>query len=152
MWHIELYPGEMFVVPATTVGVRNGTVPGDIRASVSGNHTHIEQSQILQGVTDFRKCANLNFTVYSDTYQPAVIKLAAEKVTTMQVEVHLNFKHCPLGFILMTVNISSCVCSNTLKQVGVICDISKNAIFRPGEVWIGYVNDSVEGPIPSSQN
>ena len=74
-----------------------------------------------------------------------MIKLAAETVTTMQVEVHLNFKHCPLGFILMTVNISSCVCTNTLKQVGVICDISKNAIFRPGEVWIGYVNDSVEG-------
>ena len=146
---VELYPGETFVIPATTVGSRNGTVPGAIRASVSGANTHIESFQRSQAVTDFRKCVNLNFTGYSDTYQSAVLKLTAEMVladinpSTMQV--HLKFKRCPLGFVLMTVNGSFCGCIDTLKQVGVTCDISKNAIFRPGGVWIGYVNNSVEG-------
>ena len=152
VWTLELYPGETFVVPATTVGSRMGTVPGDIRASVSGTQTYIEPFQRSQAVTDFRKCANLNFTVYSNTYHPAVLTLAAEKMVlqninpiSMPAEVHLKFKHCPLGFILMNVNVSFCDCTYILKQVGVTCDISKNAIFRPGGVWIGYVNDSVEG-------
>ena len=150
---VELYPGESFIVPATTVGIRNGTVPGDIRANVSrvyAAHTEIEHSQLVQAVTNYWECVNLNFTVYSDA-KSAVLKLAAEIVlqntnpNTMPAEVHLKFKPCPLGFILTTVNGSFCDCTNALKQVGVTCDISKKAIFRPGGVWIGYVNNSVEG-------
>ena len=146
---VELYPGETFVIPATTVGSSNGTVPGDIRTSVSDTNTNIESFQRSQPVTDFRKCVNLNFTGYSDTYQSAVLKLTAEmglqRINPDTVEVHLKFKPCPLGFILMTMNGSFCNCIDTLKQVGVKCDIGKNAIFRPGAVWIGYVNNSVEG-------
>ena len=146
---VELYPGETFVIPATTVGSSNGTVPGAIRASVSGTNAHIESFQRSQAVTDFRKCMNLNFTGYSDTYQSAVLKLTAEmllpNIIPYTMQVHLKFKRCPLGFILTTVNGSFCDCTNTLKQVGVTCDISKNAIFLPGGIWIGYVNNSVEG-------
>ena len=149
---IDLYPGETIVVPATTVGSQSGTVPGGIHADISGTNFTIEPYQVTQGVTTYRKCADLQFTTYSSA-KSAILKLRPEISVNVQVytnsrmpvELHLNFKDCPPGFILRTGNGSFCGCSDTLKQVGVTCNISTNTLFRPTGVWIGYVNDSVEG-------
>ena len=147
---IDLYPGETIVVPATTVGSQNGTVPGGIHADVSGTNLTIEPYQVTQGVTTYRKCADLQFTAYSSA-KSAILKLRPETFlqihtnSRMPIELHLNFKNCPPGFILKTGNRSFCGCSDTLKQVGVTCNISSNTLFRPTGVWIGYSNDSVEG-------
>ena len=147
---IELYPGETIVVPATTVGSQNGTVPGGIHANFSGTNLRIEPYQVTQGVTTYWKCADLRFTAYSSA-KSAILKLRPETslqvhtYSRMPVELHLNFKNCPPGFILRTGNRSFCGCSDALKQVGVTCNISSNTLFRPTGVWIGYINDSVEG-------
>ena len=149
---VELYPGETIVVPATTVGAQNGTVSGDIHAAVSNGSvtSTIDSSQANQGVTTYQKCVDLKFTLHSHDMSPAKMELRAGMLLQnyinfnpgMAVELHLKFRHCPHGF---TLNGSFCDCSNALKQVGVTCNISSNTLFRPTGVWIGYVNDSVEG-------
>ena len=105
MINIELYPGQAIVVSTTTVGAQNGTVPGGIHADIA--HLTIKPFQVTQGVTTYRKCADLQFTTHSSA-EFAIIKLRPETSlqihtnSRMPVKLHLNFKVCPPGFILST--------------------------------------------------
>ena len=105
MINIELYPGQAIVVSTTTVGAQNGTVPGGIHADIA--HLTIKLFQVTQGVTTYRKCADLQFTAHSSA-EFAIIKLRPETSlqihtnSRMPVKLHLNFKVCPPGFILST--------------------------------------------------
>ena len=140
------------------MGARNGTVPGDIHAAVSNGsvtstHFQNDSSQTNQGVTTYQKCVDLQFTVHSHDMSPAKLELRAGMLLQnyinfnpgMAVKLHLKCRHSPLGFTLRTGNGSFCGCTDALKQVMVTCNISSKTLFRPTGVWIGYVNDSVEG-------
>ena len=145
--HISVYPGENFTIPATTVGQRNGTVPGDIHAEFTDNtdnHTSIEQFQNSQTVTTYRSCANLTYTVHSPD-RIAILKLTTDKSFLTQLvpwvtpSLNITLKQCPPGFHISGTTYL-CDCVTVLKHHNIECDIHTKTIHRPPSTWIGYHN------------
>ena len=145
--HISVYPGENFTIPATTVGQRNGTVPGDIHAEFTDNtdnHTSIEPFQNSQTVTTYRSCANLMYTVHSPD-KLAILKLKVDKsfltqaVAWVTPSLNITLKECPPGFHISGTTYL-CECATELKHHNIKCDINTNSIYRPPSTWIGYHN------------
>ena len=146
-----VYPGEVFHISATTVGQFNGTVPGDIHATlINPSSSKILSSQESQLVTDSSKCAKLNYTIFSER-EFEQLRLAAmrpqltisTKASHNHAVVNVTLKACPEGFTLQEGDHGfQCDCSRHLTNVdpGITCNINSQTIHRSPAVWIGYHN------------
>ena len=143
-----VYPGEDFHISATTVGQFNGTVPGDIRATlINPSSSKILSSQESQLVPDSSKCAKLNYTIFSGREFEQLRLVAVRPQLTISTKANYNhhavvnvtLKTCPEGFALHELQ---CDCSPRLTKVdhGITCNINSQTIHRPPAVWIGYQN------------
>ena len=150
---IEVYvhPGEVFHISATTVGQFNGTVPGDIHATlINSSSSKILSSQESQLVHDSNKCAKLNYTIFSEREFEQLRLGAVRPQLTISTKANYNhtvvnvtLKNCPEGFTLQEGDHGfQCDCSRRLTNVdpGITCNINNQTIHRPPAVWIGYHN------------
>lgn len=61
----QVYPGKTFILPAVTVGQRNGIVPSLVRASLE-NQQNISTSRVLMEIQGtYTSCSDLHITVFS---------------------------------------------------------------------------------------
>ena len=143
--YIEAFPGDSFVISAVIVGQRNGTVPGVIHAMFQDADYRLHSLDYLQySQATNNICTNLTYTVFS-RHEKELVQLSVEKVdkvydsvfTPPQLDVHLL--PCPLGFNYSGVPVM-CGCSAILAEKGYICDIHKQTVHRPKNVWIGCSN------------
>ena len=147
--NITKYPGEDFLISATTVGQRDGTVPGDIIAELNDmndNCSFLGDLQQTQRVSTSRSCANLTYTVFSN-HERLFLSLKRPIATTAMAPnftfpiLHITLQKCPPGFSLS--NSSGrfmCDCAPVLKNYGTTCNITSKTIHRKPPVWIGYYN------------
>ena len=121
-----VYPGEDFHISATTVGQFNGTVPGDIRATlINPLSSKILSSQESQPVHDSSKCAKLNYTIFSEREFEQLRLVAVRpqltistRVSYNQAVVNVTLKRCPEGFTLQEGDHGfQCDCSRRPIQV-----------------------------------
>ena len=146
--NITIYPGQSFNISAITVGQRNGTIRGTIRASID-NGT-IDNLQSLQILESYQYCTNLTYTVYSLAKLTTVAFLEIEHLCNTESyepplppKVYIVLQDCPAGFTLTNRNTQPmCDCVPILKRHHISCDINKGAIHRPRSPWIGYYNAS----------
>ena len=146
-----VYPGEVFHISATTVGQFNGTVPGDIHATlINPSSSKILSLQESQLVHDSSKCAKLNYTIFSEREFEQLRLIAVRSQLTISTKASYNhavvnviLKMCPEGFTLQEGDHGfQCDCSHRLTNVdsGITCNINNQTIHRPPAVWIGYHN------------
>ena len=144
---LHTFPGDTVYIPVVTVGQRNGTAPGTVKAtfphSINHSYEFIASFQDIQQVT--KECTLLNYTLFS-----------LEKSITMQLDVTLTysentgvtvlfmFQPCPTGFHLEPDG--HCDCIQFLKEHGFVCDIATQTFYGSPRIWIGsrYENDSYD--------
>ena len=146
-----VYPGEDFHLSATTVGQLNGTVPGDIHATlINPSSSKILSSQESQVIHNSSKCAKLNYTIFSGREFEQLKLVAVRPQLTISTKdnynhavINVTLKRCPEGFTLLEGDRGfQCDCSPRLTKVdhGITCNINSQTIHRPPAVWIGYKN------------
>ena len=147
--NITAYPGQDFHISVVTVGQRNGTVPGNIIAELpdmKDKHSFLGDLQQSQRVNTLLTCANLTYTVFSNSQTQLLTLKAAKPMATPIIVpdftsfvLNITLQHCPHGFSLS--NHSGrymCDCDPVLKHHGITCNITSKVIHRKPPVWIGY--------------
>ena len=144
---MNTYPGANFSISLVTVGQRNGTVPGVVRAEFS-NVTRLHSlghSQDSQSV--YHGCTNATYTIFSGS-KAEHLKLTVENPAAYYAylfeppTILVELMDCPFGFTLENSSLPGCDCVPVLKTSGVTCDITTLMLHRPPGVWLGYTSKS----------
>ena len=142
---MEAYPGQSLSILATTLGQRNGSTAGVIRADIPNDNIRIQDLENIQRTNG--NCTNLQYTLLT-SLQNAVTNITlftdgpCQRVGRSLV-LRASILPCPPGFQLSELR---CVCDERLNDFTDICDINTGAILRRSgaEFWVGYDNDSQE--------
>jgi len=144
--NVTVYPGEMFSLSVVVVGQRNGTVPGDIHATLQSRNSSLGAMQEVQNIST-TKCGQLNYTVYShNTTEDISLQAQSPKYSSgiyfhrKPQKIKVSLKPCPPGFMLKHKH-PFCDCAQLLANNDISCSISNQTIHRPSPVWIGYHSD-----------
>ena len=139
----QVYPGETFIVPAVTVGQRNGTVPSTIRASLK-NQQSTPTGRVSMEIQDTHtSCSDLYVTVFSSVSHEELLLHTEGSCSVYGHPLHvaLELLSCPPGF---TLSERECICETGLLMYTNSCNITDRTVKRDGEYWLGYDNGSRE--------
>ena len=162
--HLQVYPGETFVLLAVVVGGDMGLTTGAVYADFSPKNwisTKQPISQNIQLITGISSCGQLTYTLYPHEGVPYVLMylntayrdsgmLAATSCDrkhcglTTPVLFNITILHCPPGFIY-TKETLECTCNPVLTHLGVECHLFNRevAFSWTGEVWIKVSEDVI---------
>ena len=132
---LKAFPGQQFPLMLVGVGQRNGTVPAVILS-----HTDSPSNESDTAKQADNKCSVLYYTVASE--KPLVKLMLYPKNSCLNLSLHtltvsIQTKPCPLGFILHN-ETKSCKCDNTMKKLGIQCDINSQSFSHSHGLWIDY--------------
>ena len=138
---VTVYPGELFHIPVVLVGQMNGTVPGVVHSSFTGDST-ASLGSLQESQTTSVDCTLLNYSIFS-THNSATLILFP------RVEFHdyemaqfvVSFRQCPPAFVLSPVS-RRCDCTPILARHQAKCYIDNQTILRPPMTWIGYYHNN----------
>ena len=149
-YSIEVYPGQIFNVPAVGVGQYNYSSPSVIRATVvNGYNAQLEEQQVTQDVKLL--CKNLTYSLKTLVNEKsAVIQLSIEipfSLETVLPELQpttltITILDCPLGFELYK-DSRTCDCLPHLANRGVTCNIIEQTVHRSRSMWIGNFSHDI---------
>ena len=143
--NITAYPGQRFTTTVVAVGQRNGTM----YAIVSAVAKPIQVSSL--GVFEDRqsvdnKCTELHYTFFSNAsfinlmmYVDGSCSSLDGSVNRLNISVYLL--SCPPAFNLSEPP-CGCICEDRLQKYTNSCDINNQTIYRDGDFWVGYDNQS----------
>ena len=148
-----------FSVLVVVTGQKNGTVPGDILATLQSRHESLNSSlgamQEVQTIST-TKCSLLNYMVYSyNTTENISLQVQSPKYSSgiyfhpKPRKIKVSLKPCPPGFMLKHMH-PYCDCVQLLANNNINCSISNQTIHRPSPVWIGYHSDNHSNSIPDT--
>ena len=144
------FPGETFVIEAVLVGQFKGNVPGTVEANLMSKNSRLKEGERVQKLS-LTSCNQLNYTINTNRLRE-VLRLRVQRIGDISryeeannfnnFYIHVQFKHCPLGFTLTNNNdFSYCDCNRILKEYAnqVSCEITAQTVKRVPPVWIGNV-------------
>ena len=138
---MEVYPGSTFEVPLVIVGQRDGTVPGNLKA------TNVSNESRTMSISSNR-CTYLTYNLADTCHQIVNIILFVEgsnsRSTYYDLSLSVTLKPCPLGFEQQNPqdNKCKCVCHSDLQKLDKIeCQISTTTIYkhRYSKSWFGFL-------------
>ena len=143
------YPGQTIPITVAAVGQRNGSTSATINAitnpSNPSNRSTLGMFEDRQRVST--NCTELHYTFFSSLrigislilYVDGSCSSLDGSTNRLQIPVHLL--HCPPAFNLSR-STEGCVCEDRLQKYTNSCDINKQTIWRDGDFWVGYDNQS----------
>ena len=146
--NIEVYPGQVFHVPAVGVGQYNYSSPSVIRAIVPDG-VKLGDQQVTQEVNLL--CTNLSFSLQT-LKNFVTIKLAIETPLSFSYSstipdlqhatLNVSILDCPLGFKLQEES-RTCDCQRHLSSKGIVCDILHQTVHKSSSVWVGDFSEQI---------
>ena len=170
---MEVY-GYAVSLDLVAVGQRFTPVPAYVQANLKSGRSDTKRNdelwRHLWPATESLQttCTKIVYKIYSteeilllepfvDGCKSDVPKLSANDSVTaqaillfQQLSIHLEYKNCPLGFILDK-NDRNCICQALLSLLGLSCDLEASMIRRNNiEQWVGVAHEhttsSYDGP------
>ena len=120
--HIELYPGQQFIIPLIALGQTNSPVPAAVfweKIKYSHSDHEYRLSPSISMIDNF--CTNVSFWLYSSDLEHLHFKLYPENPCQNLIEgliLSIDVRPCPVGFDLSSAD-SKCVCAVALKKLGI---------------------------------
>ena len=146
----ELQPGQSYKIEIIAVGQRSGTVPSSIGAEFIGpSQGLLTQMEYIQPVGI--NCTNLTYTVQFSRDVEILQLITTDQTWREKKSFNVKFyrKNCTIGFILNTER-SKCICSPTIIDHGMECDIQILRINRLNPKWISstyiHLNKKIQLP------
>ena len=145
----DVYPGMTIEVYVVVVGQRNGTVPGEVRATAT--HFNITPGQESQEVESTKECTQLKYDILGNpnktenyleqinlTVENAYFRTRSPNQFATST-IKLNISSCPYGFSLSGTK-CNCLSTLTYKLHGITCNIQNQTITREKYKywWLGF--------------
>jgi len=138
---VQVYPGQVLMVPVTLYGQWNGSVPGIVHADLVSKSRDARLAPLQETQETGYACKNLTYTVFS-TGNFELIQLRVDGVQyyypdETQVQINVTLLPCPPGFQLSNIT-AQCECAPMLQDRGLLCNISGATplVQRTRSTWI----------------
>ena len=162
--NLTIIPGQTFELTVMAVGQQYGTISATIQAKLELKEellAHIEHSQRRQLV--FRTCSVVRYTIYG-IYGTHVLYVSIRELSDVDIwdnleygrsgtsqeklgeyspevplTIQIHLQPCPLGFNFEQESLS-CVCLPFLVEASIHCNINRQTVIKPTDLWINVTN------------
>ena len=164
LMNVTIIPGQTFELTVVAVGQKYGTTSATIQAKLEQKEellAHIEHSQRRQLV--FRTCSVVRYTMYG-FYGTHVLYVSIRELSDVDIwdnldygrsgtsqgelgeyspevplTIQIHLEPCPLGFYFELESVS-CVCLPFLVEASIHCNINRQTVIKPTDIWINVTN------------
>ena len=143
------YPGQTIPITVAAVGQRNGTSPATINAitnpSRPSNKSTLGMFEDRQYII-YSQCMDLHYTFFSNLSRILLIlyvhgSCSSLDGSTNRLTIPVHLLSCPPAFSLSQ-STKGCICEDRLQKFTNSCNINNQIIWRDGDFWVGYDNQS----------